>query len=80
MNDAPPVKQTAREDFFNIIEFLCSGFNGLSPFDILNNDLEDVYNMCVDLAISTYKKNKDNKTIKNKDNAVWVTSKTATWH
>lgn len=69
-----PIKQTIREGFFAVVEFLTSHFNGLSPFEIMNTELQDVYDLYVDVAIHTYK-------AKKKENAgVWVTSKTATWH
>ncbi len=71
-----PKKQTIREGFYSVVEYLTSHFNGLSPFEIMNTDLNDVYDLYVDVAIHNYKKNK-----KGDPNAgVWVTSKTATWH
>ena len=74
MVDAPSVIQSANEGFFEIITGLCRNFAGLSPFEILNSDLKDVYDLYVDTAIANYKKNKKS------DGAVWVTSKTASWH
>lgn len=76
MNDAPPVKQTVREGFYEIVDGLCRVFSGLSPFEVMNSDLQDVYDLYVDAAIAAHKKSKNN----NSNNAVWVNSKTATWH
>jgi len=48
---------------------------GLSPFEVMNSDLKDVYDLYVDVIIHDYKsKNKTSEPIN------WVTSKTATWH
>ena len=47
----------------------------LSPFEVLNTPMEDVFELYVDVIIHDCK---DKKT--NKNNDVWVTSKTATWH
>lgn len=76
MNSAPPVKKSVSEGFFEIVAALCEHFAGLSPFEVMNSDLKDVYDLYVDVAIYSYK----NKNKSNGDAAVWVTSKTATWH
>lgn len=75
--EAPPVKtiKSVREGFFDIIDALCGRFMGLSPFDVMNNDLKDVYDLYVDVVIHDYKsKNKTGEPIQ------WVTSKNASWH
>lgn len=47
---------------------------GLSPFEVMNNDLKDVYDLYVDVVIHDYKN-------KNKSEPIeWVTSKNASWH
>lgn len=74
MNDAPPVKKTVSEGFFEIVAALCGHFAGLSPFEVMNSELKDVYDLYVDVAIYSYKSKNNN------NGAVWVTSKTATWH
>lgn len=73
MVDAPPVKKSVEEGFFEIVTGLCRHFTGLSPFEVLNSDFKDVYALYVDTAIHNYKKSK-------KSDGVWVTSATATWH
>lgn len=73
-SSAPPVKKSVREGFHDIIDGLCNRFAGLSPFEVMNTDLEDVYSLYVDVAIHDYKA--QNK----KADGVWVTSQTATWH
>lgn len=68
------MKQSVREGFHAIVSALCDRFAGLSPFDVLNADLADVYELYVDVAIHDYKE-------KNRvSGGVWVTSATATWH
>lgn len=73
---ASPAKQTIREGFHAVIEFLTSHFNGLSPFEIMNTEINDVYDLYVDVAIHNYKAKQKG----NPNDGVWVTSKTATWH
>lgn len=47
---------------------------GLSPLDVLNADLSDVFDLYVNCIIH------DSKNKTNKEGDVWVTSKTANWH
>ena len=47
---------------------------GLSPFEVMNADLKDVYTLYVDVIIH------DDKEKRGGDRIKWVTSKTATWH
>jgi len=75
--DAPPKKRSSRESYHDIIDGLCGRYMGLSPIEVMNTDFEDVYNLYVDVVIKDYKEK--NKT-GDQSGAVWVTSKTATWH
>ena len=51
---------------------------GLSPFEVLRADLEDVIDLYVKCIIHD---SKDEKNKNNKNNGdVWLTSKTANWH
>lgn len=68
------MKQSVREGFHFIVSALCDRFAGLSPFEVMNSDLADVYDLYVDVAIHDYKQGK------NKADGVWVTSQTASWH
>ncbi len=74
--NAPPVKkiQSVREVWFEMIDNLCNRFVGLSPFEVMNSDLKDVYELYVDVIIH------DRKHKKSTPNEEWVTSKNATWH
>lgn len=47
---------------------------GLSPFEVINADLEDVFNLYVDCIIHARREKGQNS------NDEWVTSKNATWH
>lgn len=58
------------------MDALCGRFTGLSPFEVMNTDLEDVYALYVDVIIHDYKENKE----KPHSQSEWVTSATATWH
>lgn len=77
MVDAPPAKKSASDIYFEMVEALCGHFAGLSPFEVMNSDIKDVYDLYVDLAIYAYKKSNHQN---NNNGAIWVTSKTATWH
>lgn len=46
---------------------------GLSPFEVMNTEIGEVYDLYVDALIYEHRK-------ENKADGVWVTSKTATWH
>lgn len=76
--NAPSVSKTksVREGFHEIIDGLCGRFSGLSPFEVMNTDLQDVYTLYVDVIIH------DNRIKKTQTHAneVWVTSENATWH
>lgn len=48
---------------------------GLSPLDVLNADLSDVFDLYVNCIIHDRKNKKTNN-----EGDVWVTSKTANWH
>lgn len=74
--DASPYKKikTVREDFHDIVDALCNKYLGLSPFEVLNSDIEDVYELYVDVIIHDWKEKNPQQ------QPVWVTSKTATWH
>lgn len=75
-NNAPPLKKlTVREVWFELIDNLCNRFIGLSPFEVMNTDLKDVYDLYVDVIIHSKKENK-----KPNIDGEWVTSQTATWH
>lgn len=50
---------------------------GLSPFEVLNAPLDEVMDLYVDAVIRHERKSKNEKP---KEKAVWVNSKTATWH
>ena len=47
---------------------------GLSPFEVMNSDLRDVYSLYVDVIIHDYKSKNKGEPIK------WVTSKNASWN
>lgn len=47
---------------------------GLSPFEILNRPMREVFNLYADCIIH------DRKANGNQQQDVWVTSKTANWH
>lgn len=49
---------------------------GLSPLEVLNADLSDVFDIYVNCIIHDNKE----KTNKSKEGDVWVTSKNANWH
>lgn len=50
---------------------------GLSPFEVLHTDLEDVLDLYVNCVI---KDSKENKTNNRGNQDEWVTSKNASWH
>ena len=56
---------------------LCGKFMGLSPFEVLHTDLNDVLDLYVNCVIKDSKENK-NKTNDRGDQ--WLTSNTANWH
>lgn len=60
---------------FDIVNVLCGRFMGLSPFEVLNTDISDVYMLYTDCIVHDYKEKNGNK-----NQEVWVTSKTANWH
>lgn len=62
--------------YFNIIDALCNRFIGLSPFEVLNTPIEEVFDLYVDVVLHDYK----NKNKQQDNNEEWVTSKNATWH
>lgn len=70
-NTSPSQTKTINEAYYDIVETLCSRFVGLSPFEVINQELRDVYDLYVDIAIHDFK---------NKKKEGWVTSKTASWH
>lgn len=63
---------TINESFYEVIETLCNRFIGLSPFEVMNSNTSDVYDLFVDVIIHDLKNKKEKEG--------WVTSKTATWH
>ena len=69
-------KRSVREVNFGIIDYLCGRFQGLSPFEILNSDIGDVYDLYVDSAINQIKSENE----KGVEKRNWVTSKDASWH
>ena len=72
-SDAPPVNQSVRASFHAIVAYLCGAFVGLSPFEVMNTEIGDVYDLYVDALIYQHRK-------ENKADGVWVTSRTASWH
>lgn len=50
---------------------------GLSPFEVLHKDLNEVFELYVLCAI---KESKAKKSTNNNKGDTWVTSKTANWH
>lgn len=69
MNTTP---STSVDDvYFEILEMLCQRFVSLSPLDILNADMEQIFDLYVTCAIYDHKKKKRES---------WVTSKTAAWY
>ena len=51
---------------------------GLSPFEVLHADLEDVLDLYVNTVIKDSKENKETNNRGEHDE--WVTSKNASWH
>ena len=49
---------------------------GLSPFDVLNAELGEVYDLYIDCIIHDFKEKNGNQ----EQGEVWVTSQNATWH
>lgn len=78
MPKTPPIKKnkSMSENWYEIIDGLCNRFMGLSPFEVMNTDIHDVYQLYVDVIIHNQKEN-ENPT---SDNRMWVTSKNASWH
>ena len=52
---------------------------GLSPFEVLHTDLNDVLNLYVNCVIKDSKENKEKNKTKDRGDE-WVTSTTANWH
>lgn len=77
MGSSPISKKTINESFYDIIDTLCGRFIGLTPFQVLEAETRMVYNLYTDCII--HDANNKKKGAK-KENAEWVTSKTATWH
>lgn len=71
---APSINKTNKELEFDILSVLCDKFMGLSPFEVLNTNLEDVLDLYVNCVIHESK----NKT--NKEGDQWLTSNNASWH
>ena len=75
LNASPMTKaKTIDETFFDLIDTLCGRFFGLSPFEVLNMETRDVFDLYVDVIIH------DKKGKKTDTNEQWVTSENATWH
>jgi hypothetical protein len=77
--NAPPSKRSNRESYHDIIDGLCGRYMGLSPIEVMNSDFNDVYDLYVDVVIKDYNE-KHGSQKGDQGGAVWVTSKTATWH
>lgn len=73
-NTSPPSFKTIDEIFFEIVEKLCERFIGLSPFEVLNTPIGEVFDLYVDVIIHDMKEKQGS----NQDQ--WVTSANATWH
>lgn len=68
-------KKSVSESFYDIVDSLCGRFQGLSPFEVMNTELKDVYDLYVSVIVHDYKEKKSKPS-----DGEWVTSKTATWH
>lgn len=79
-NNTPQKEIDIKEINFNIVQTLCNTYMGLSPFEVLNAPLDEVMDLYVDAIIRHEKRNKNKNTKTNNNDAVWVNSKTATWH
>lgn len=64
------------ESFYDVVDALCGRFQGLSPFEVMDTDMAEVYELYVAVIIHDFKEKKKGKP----EDGVWVTSKTATWH
>ena len=71
MSKAAPSNTSISDFYFEVLEMLCQRFMALSPLDILNADMEQVFDLYVSCAIYDTRKKKRES---------WVTSKTATWY
>lgn len=49
---------------------------GLSPLDVLKEDLATIFDLYVDVILHDHKEKQEN----NSQEVQWVTSKNATWH
>lgn len=76
LDNSPPSFKSIDEIFFDIVNVLCERFQGLSPFEVLNTEIEEVFDLYVDCVIHDVKEKKKG----NNNEEVWVTSKNATWH
>lgn len=82
LSASPLYKKTIDETFFDLVDCLCGRFIGLSPFEVLNMETRDVYDLYVDVIIhdSKQKKTGANGRQAESEQSEWVTSKTATWY
>lgn len=82
ISNTPPTKQKDQdrnEMFFEIVDGLCKRYMGLSPIEVMNSNIKDVFDLYVYVVLKGYKgENEPQKA--DQGGAVWVTSKTATWH
>lgn len=58
------------------MDLLTKRFVGLSPFEVLNTPTSEVFDLYVDCVLHDRKE----KTKSKQQDAIWVTSKNATWH
>jgi len=81
ITNTPPTKQNDNRDgmFFDILDGLCGRYTGLSPIEVMNSDIKDVFELYVYVVLKGYKDASEPKKT-DQGGAVWVTSKTATWH
>lgn len=54
-----------------MIDTLCNRFLGLSPFDVMNADTRDVYDLYVDVIIHDLKEKQGTKKYVTSENATW---------
>jgi len=64
------------ESFFDVVDALCGRFQGLSPFEVMETDMAEVYDLYVSVIIHDFSEKKKGKPA----DGVWVTSQNATWH
>ena len=71
-SQASPISlKSINETFYDVIDALCNRYIGLSPFEVMNADTRDVYDLYVDVIIHD---------LKEKNPKEFVTSKNATWY